>query len=92
MSIINWKLVKPGQHVTLACGCAGWVSSVSLTGETGFMLQYTRWGCKRGLRSTEKDRKEGRELANFFNAGLEDNSMHVEVSTPPLWWKEYSNG
>jgi len=90
--IKDWKELKSGMYVRLACGCEGFVRWVKLEGETeanrGFYMAYTIWSC-RHRESLEEAYKSGYgPYYNYFNYDLCNGAMPAVEVEVPKWVME----
>ena len=98
MEIKNWRDLKIGQHVSLSCGCAGFIWEIHLTGHdessVGFRMKFTR-DCavsksRWGLRNSYSDGYG--PYGNFFNYDLPEKSYPIFEVSAPGWWKNLEDG
>ncbi len=91
--ITDWRDLKPGIHVRLACGCAGFVVFARLDAteddrNTGFGLLYTKGlSCKSPADLEQSYRNGYGPFYNYFNYDLKEQAMPAQEEPPPDWWE-----
>ncbi len=92
--IKDWRKLKPGMHIRLSCGCAGFVLHTKHEPsendcDTGFYMMYTAGLSCKGPNSLEKTYRDGYgPYCNYFNYDLKEDAMPAEEEEIPVWWEE----
>lgn len=92
----DWRDLKAGAHVKLACGCEGFIESIvphsADETERGFMMVYTIMGCVAREPQRNAYRHGYGPYRNMFNYDLGDNAMPAMDATPPPWFASLDVG